>query len=120
MRERLSIVCAGSWLGRPQDVLPRNRQALDISLDDSKDTICVETHNVVEGKPYKVRDASGHWTCTMQSVRCSDCKAFLGVRAKEIIRNEDTSRADSPSSITIRCAALRIELLPALNLCLGD
>ena len=83
-QEAVCCGACGSWLGKTQDIVPAHRQHLTISLEDSEDAVCIETQNVLHGKPYQVRDAAGGWVCSMRSVRCSKCKVFLGVHANEL------------------------------------
>lgn len=91
----------GTWLVRQQDVVQPEKQALDVSLDDSEVTVCVDACDVVESSEFRETNTSGIWTYDVRKVRCARCKVFLGVKVKSIERADDSRRRRSSPSNSV-------------------
>jgi len=80
----------GTWIARHQDVIPSDKRAVDISLDDSEVTVCVDVCNIIESKSFVESNATPYWRYEIQRVRCANCNVFLGVKVKTIEKADES------------------------------
>ena len=73
----------GAWLMRSQDLIKEADRAAEVSLDDSRLTLCTASADVFEAEGCEV-EASGGWRYTCLGVRCTRCKAFLGIKLRSM------------------------------------
>jgi len=76
----------GAWVGRPQEVVPKEQRVLRISLDDSEQTVCLDASNVRAHDQILELSAGEAWLCRVRRLCCARCDVVLGVRVDDAKR----------------------------------
>lgn len=87
----------GAWIGRPHDVVSKSQRAIDVSLDDSEETLCLNASNVREMDQAIEVSAGDAWVCRARWLQCAQCQVILGVRiesAERVPRIEERQNTD--------------------------